>query len=569
MTETTSRPIQPLSKVKAAAETAKPAPHYYSEIRAPRQQAGVVVTEQTALTFGAVFAAMRCISEDIAGLGVRTRRKSASGKREELIDHPATRMLTRPNMEMSGFTLRETLQSHALSWGNGYAEIERNARGRPVALHLLTPDRVTPRRIDGRVVYQVSNFGMGPDTFLEAADMYHVHGLGYDGLVGYSVISMAARTIGVGIAGDEYGASTYQNRSVPSGVLKYPKTLDDDGKENIRKSWEHLFKGPRNASRVAILEEGMEYETLGLPPGDVQFIQNRNFQIEEIARWFRVPPHKLGHIMKATFNNIEEQNINYVQDALLPWTNRHEAEAERKLLAPAERGRVQVKLNLNSLLRGAIEKRTESYVKGRQWGWLSANDVRAWEDLDPLAPAVGDVYLTPMNMIPTELLAENARAKSAPPPSGSPGEPPAAPEPDPETQPGAHVRPVVRDAIRRCLQREYSHANRAPASLDNVQAYEQWGQKFYDKHPAYCADALQPACESALLANLDSVPGALSAIIRGFVEEFLADTRELFQYAWASNGLAALEDSLPAHVDNHTDRLMDGLAGLITLNAGA
>lgn len=562
MTEQAAAPrgIKPLTSVQAASQTTPPSPSYYSEIYVPRRQAGVVVNQSTALTFAAVFAAIRAISEDIAGLGYKTRQPNPDGTRTDLVNHPATRIMAYPNDETTGYTLRESMQAHALSWGNGYAEIERTPRGTPVALWLLTPDRVTPRRDDdGRIVYQVRNSAGSNDTYLDQNDVLHLHGLGYDGLVGYSVITMAARTIGMGIAGDEYGSATYANRATPSGVLKHPKQLDADGRKNLRDSWEHLYSGPKNASRIAVLEEGLEYESVGLPPSDVQFIENRNFQIEEVARWYRIPPHKLAHIVKSTFNNIEEQNINYVQDALLPWALRWESEIGRKVLAPTERGRVQPKLNLNSLLRGAIEKRFESYVKGRQWGWLSANDVRSFEDMDPLAAEVGDVYLTAVNMTPTERLGEEPPA------------PPPAPDDDDDTPPpgpGAHLRPVIVDALRRCMTRELHHAKRAPKAMTIAQEYSAWSNKFYAGHTNQCIDALRPAIEaSANVTGKMGMDGALDELLALFVDEHIADSRVYFATCWYNGTLGDAAGSIEARAGHDADRLLASLAELITLAA--
>lgn len=555
-TGTGHRPIQPLTTIQAASETTPPDPGHYSEIYVPRAAAGVVVTQETALTFAAVFAAIRAISEDIAGLGHRTRRQMENGTREDIPEHPANRLFAYPNQEMSGYTLREVMEAHALSWGNGYAEIEFNARRRPVALYLLTPDRVTPRRIDGEIVYQVRNAAGKADTYLPAHKVMHLHGLGYDGLGGYSVVNMAARTIGMGIAGDEYGAATYNNRATPSGLLKHPNKLDADGRTNLRESWEGLYRGPKNAARVAILEEGMDFMAIGLPPSDVQFLENRQFQIEEIARWYRIPPHKLAHIVKSTFNNIEEQNINYVQDALLPWVNRWESEVERKLLAPTERGRVRFKLNLNTLLRGAIEKRYTSYATGRQWGWLSPNDVRTLEDMDPLPPEQGDSYITPMNMTPTELLGE----EPAPPPS---------PDPDPDDPddgaPGAHMRPVIVDAITRCLAREKSHAKRAPKHLITPQEFNGWAARFYKSHADYCASALRPGCVAALIQATGRAPAALDTILAAFVDDMIEISRAGILSAWEAGIL--VDWSVELQAGELTDRLSEHLADLISLSA--
>jgi hypothetical protein len=293
----------------------------------------------------------------------------------------------------------------------------------------------------------------------------------------------------------------------------------------------------------------------------VQFLENRQFQIEEIARWYRIPPHKLAHIVKSTFNNIEEQNINYVQDALLPWTNRWESEGDRKLLAPGERGNTRIKFNLNTLLRGAIEKRFASYATGRQWGWLSPNDVRGYEDQDPLPAELGDSYITPMNMTPTELLGQEPE----PAPAADSDQDPDNDEDDEPGGPGAHLRPVMVDAIQRCMNREIKHAARAPKSIGTQQEFVGWSAKFYARHGDYCTAAILPGCIAAMVQAIGKTPKAMASVLQVFVEDFIADTRAIVQSARETDALNDIDIDGQASV--FADRLASSIGDLISLAA--
>jgi HK97 family phage portal protein len=300
-TKTTTTKAKPRKRATKALSQTKPAEPNSTTTRIfflPQRTAGVRVTEETALTLGAVWACVRVITESLAGLPWLVYRKRRDGGNDLQYDHQLNWLLdTQPNPETTAFTFRETLIAHALTWGNCYAEIERDAAGRPVWLWQITPDRVDVIRWRGRIIYDVAN-PRGPNIPLERDEMFHVPGLGFDGLIGYSVIRMAARAIGVGIGLEESGSGYFANDSTPGGVLIHPGKLTKEARDNIQNSWQKRHGGPNNRRVIAVLEEDMKWQQTGLPPEDSQFVEQKQLTPTEIARWFRVPPHKIGDLTR-------------------------------------------------------------------------------------------------------------------------------------------------------------------------------------------------------------------------------------------------------------------------------
>lgn len=356
--------------------------------------AGVRVSERSALTLSAVWRAVALIASDTATLPFPVFERLERGKRRAS-DHPVYALLNRDaNEVMSAMTLRETLEAHRLVWGNGYAEIERDGGGLPVALWPLDPRSTTPVLRGRRLFYRVTL----PErtVVLEPHQVFHVHGRTSDGVTGLSVIEHARQSLGVSIAAERFGGQFFANGSKPSGVLNYPGRLTPQGKENLAESWQKANSGLSNAERVAVLEEGTTWTQIGMPPGDAQFLETRQFGVVEVARWFGVPPHKLWDLGRATWGNIESLQIEYVTSGLLAELRRWETEAARKLFAD---DRYFAEHLVEGLLRGDVGSRFTAYATARQWGWLSANDVRELENMNPVPG--GDAYLTPLNMVPS------------------------------------------------------------------------------------------------------------------------------------------------------------------------
>lgn len=290
--------------------------------------------------------------------------------------------------------------SHLLLWGNAYAQILRNGKGEVIGLYPLMPNKMRVDRAPNGKIYYIYNRTesdspqiKGPgQIYLKREDVFHVPGLGFDGLVGYSPIAMSKNTIGMAIACEEYGAKFFANGASPGGVLEHPGVVSDP--ERLRSSWNELFGGSGKAHRLAVLEEGMKFQSISVPPEQAQFLETRKFQINEIARIFRVPPHVVGDLEKSSFSNIEQQSLEFVKYTLDPWVMRWEQSIQRLLLLPDEKKKYFVKFNVDGLLRGDYVSRMSGYATARQNGWMSANDIRELENLDRIPEELGgDLYL--------------------------------------------------------------------------------------------------------------------------------------------------------------------------------
>ncbi len=295
--------------------------------------------------------------------------------------------------------------SHLLIWGNAYVQVIRDGAGRVLGLYPLLPNKVNVGRDkSGEIFYTYArtsdenpNFKDYGTVVLRKQDVLHIPGLGFDGLVGYSPIAMAKNAVGMTLACEEYGASFFANGANPGGVLEHPGVLKDPKK--VRDSWNEVYRGTNNAHKVAVLEEGMKYQQIGIPPEEAQFLETRKFQINEIARLYRIPPHMVGDLEKSSFSNIEQQSLEFVKYTLDPWVIRWEQALQRSLLLPKEKSEYFIKLNVDGLLRGDYQSRMNGYSIGRQNGWLSANDIREMEDMNSISEDEGgDLYLINGNM---------------------------------------------------------------------------------------------------------------------------------------------------------------------------
>ena len=367
---------------------------------------GKRVNERSAMQTSAVYACVRVISESVASLPLHLYRYNEQGGKEKAIDHPLYHLLhDEPNPEMTAYSFFEVALTHLLLWGNSYSQIIRNGKGDVIGLYPLMPDRMQVDRDEtGRLYYeyQISSddapTNKGSTVKLSPEDVLHVPGLSFDGLVGYSPIAMAKNAIGLGIAAEEYGSKFYANGAAPSGVLEHPGTLKDPSK--VRESWTQTFGGSANSNKVAVLEEGMKYTPISINPSEAQFLETRNFQITEIARIFRVPPHLIGQLDKATFSNIEQQSLEYVQYTLRPWLTRLEQAMARRLFTDEEKKQYFIKFNVDGLLRGDYQSHMNGYAVGIQNGFMSPNDVRTLENLDLIPDELGgNRYMCNGNMI--------------------------------------------------------------------------------------------------------------------------------------------------------------------------
>jgi len=366
----------------------------------PPSVTGRHVTPDSAMRVSAVFACVRVLAETISSLPLHVYRRLDGGGKERDPEHPLYRVLhDLPNPEMTSVELRENLVGHVALRGNAYCEIERDGEGNVRALWPLRPDRVRVEPRNGRRYYVVDVPG-GPPQGLEPEKVWHIRGFGTRADSGLSPIACARESVGLALATEEYGARFYANDSRPGGVLKHPGKLSPEGAKNLKQSWEAAHGGLSNAHRVAVLEEGVEWQAIGIAPEDAQYLEMRQYQVLEIARLFRVPPHLIGDLSRATYANIEHQSIEFVTHTIRPWLVRIEQAIARDLFRENERSTWFAEHLVDGLLRGDIQSRYNAYAQARQNGWMSANDIREIENMNPVDG--GDIYLVPLNMVPAE-----------------------------------------------------------------------------------------------------------------------------------------------------------------------
>lgn len=476
---------------------------------------GENVNATSALTFSAYFNALRVISEDIGKLPFLLFKRLKPRGKIKAITNPIFQLLQgSPNPDMSTMSFRETLTGHALSWGGGVAEIVRNGRGRAVQMWPIHPSRVTIRRDDDQnLFYEIrvhkSDFSLTrrPEVMtgdmvvrLPARDVFHIHGFGDNGISGYSVINFASESFGLGLATQRFGASFFGHGTTLSGVLEHPNQIGTEAADNLRKSWNKMYRGSDNAHKIGILEEGMTFKPISVSPEEAQFLETRNFQVEEVARWFRIPPHKIQHLAKATFSNIEQQSQEYVTDTLMPWSVRWEHEVMRKLLI-TEPDDLFAKIIFNALLRGDSAARSNFYTKQFAVGGLSSNDIRDLEDDNPVEG--GDQYFVPANF-------KTLKAASMEVPDSQPSRFGATLE---------DHRIIFEDAAERIANKEMKAITRAINKYTNENDFNSWVDKFYGEQKTFFSECFSPAVK--LFSNKVNENGNLLIVLEDFVSDYI------------------------------------------------
>jgi HK97 family phage portal protein len=487
---------------------------------------GERISANTALTLSGYYAGVRAISEDIGKLPLWLKRHRKGRGSDRMRGHPVNRLIhDAPNPEMSAMAWRETTVAHAINWGKGISEIDRDrGTGMPLAVWPLDPSTVTVSRMtdNGELVFEVRG-GSRPDRTLKDDDVFHLHGLGYDGVTGYPLATLARESLGHGMALEKSGSALFANSSRPSGVLEIPQTLSKEKKDELRDQWNAVHGGAENAHKVAVLEQGLQFKAMSIVNKDAQWIEARHFTIEEFARWLRIPPHKIQHLLHATYTNIESQAREYVVDTLMPWMVRFEQEVWRKLLMPREQETMYAEHLVAGLLRAETEARYNAYATARSWGWMSANDVLEKENENPIGEQ-GDIYLIAANYVPANTLLE------------SPGpviEAPNDEEPDGEDPEGdeekeralallvaeeVHGRlraeapggvdsvngsrvltaiteayePMLSDAYARLLKQEHTRAVKAHEKTELAL----WAGEFYDTRAPHVREILRPRVDT-------------------------------------------------------------------------
>lgn len=364
---------------------------------------GIDVDRHSAMGIAAVWACVRVLSETLASLPVFLYRRIEKGK-EKAADHPLYDLLhIKPNSEETAFQFKETMMSHVVLQGNCYANKVTNGTGYVRELWPLSVENVKEvKRVNGELFYVYRDSGR--DVLIPKAEMFHVPGLGYDGIRGYSPIELLKQQFGSAIASRRYGAEFFKNGGRPDGVLKHPGKLKDEAFKRLRDSWASAHSDWGSKSKTAILEEGADYQAVSIPPEHAQFIETMKFSVNEIARIFRVPPHLIADLDRATFSNIEHQGIEFVVHTMRPWLVRWEQAITLQLIPEREQREYFAEFQVDALLRGDIQARYQAYRTGREMGVLSANDIRALENMNPIDG--GDDYFVPMNWIPQDMAGE-------------------------------------------------------------------------------------------------------------------------------------------------------------------
>ena len=351
------------------------------------------------------------ISETVASLPLNLLKELTNGDSEKAKQHPLYTILKdTPNSEMSSFTFREMQMTNLLLWGNAYSLIKRNKQGQIVELYPLKSKNMKVERdaVTNKIKYIYTN-NKGISTTYTPKQVLHIPAFTFDGVLGVSPITYAREAMGLALATEEFGARFFGNGARPGGVLEHPGTIKDPDK--LRDSWNKVYQGTANSHKVAVLEEGMKYHEIGMSPEDSQFLQTRSFQLTEICRIFRVPPHMIGDLSRSTFSNIEHQSIDFVVHTIRPWLVRWEQAIIRSLLNDEERTIYYPKFNVDGLMRGDFTTRMSGYAIARQNGWMSANEIRALEDMNKIpADQGGDLYLLNGNMISAIAANQNGGA---------------------------------------------------------------------------------------------------------------------------------------------------------------
>lgn len=481
-------------------------------------KAGSKIDEYRALTLPAYFCGIQIIAGTISALPLHLYQGTGR-ERRKAIEHPAYDIFhTQANEFMPAMSAREAMMAHILGWGNCYAEKVYDRAGRLSEIWPIQPHRVCPEIKNGSILYDVSVNGR--IVTLDRGSIIHIAGLGYDGIMGYSIATVARESLGLGLAMEEFGARFFGAGTHPGAIAEHPGKLSPEGAKRLQASLQEKHAGLGKSHRLLLLEEGMTLKSVGIPPEDAQFLESRRFGVAEIARWLNLPPHKLKDLERATFSNIEQQAIEYVTDSLLPRCVKIEQNLNIQILTKSERKQgYYFKHSLEGLLRGDSEQRSKLYQVLWGCGALSPNDIREKEDLPPIDG--GDIHLIPLNMISLERADDLGMApqggtsgageeNSNPPPVERNGLPPY------ERRSGIDVRdrisaryyPLIREAAKRVINREAIAIKKQigkQRNLRDIGQFNQWLDEFYDSLPEYIRNSLFPVFQSFFESVRDAV----------------------------------------------------------------
>jgi HK97 family phage portal protein len=450
--------------------------------------AGISVNNDSALRCSIVYACVSAIASDVAKLPFCVFKRLKGGGKERVTKHPVYRLIhDQPNPLMTAMDWRRAGTAHTLSWGNGFSLIERNGNGEVIGLWPLRPDRLKVYRVDERTLgyvyqWQPSEGAAFVEIPYKQEDILHIPGLGFDGILGYDVISYARQSIGAVLGAERFGATFWGNGARPGGVLEHPQKLSDEAGKRLRESWNAMHGGPDNQNKVAILEEGMKYNPFTIAPENGQFIETRQFSVSEICRWFRMPPRKVGDTTRAQgWSTLEASNTEYVQDTLLPWLKTWEQRVNMRLFREDERDTLFAEHVVEGLLRADTASRATFYNSAITTGWMTRNEAREMENLPPLEGL--DEPLTPVSQAQQQ---EKPDAKPA-------KEDKAKEDVEPEARCGidASFRPIWTKAATDWIKRQANAVRRAALKT----GFSEWAEAFFDEDTAKFRAAMTPAID--------------------------------------------------------------------------
>jgi HK97 family phage portal protein len=472
-------------------------------------KAGINLNEATILNYNHVFACVKVIAETIASLPLIVYKKTDDGKERAENYHLYRILHDQPNSEMTAFQFQEMAIAHLLTWGNAYAEIEFNGAGEIIALWPISPSRITLMRSEGGILYYEIRLNDGTNRKLPFEKVWHALGISGNGLVGYSPLEYMKEAAGLGIALEEFGARFFRDGTHPSCVVEHPGEITDDTHKNLLRDLQRANSGLGNAHRLMLLEEGMSWKNIGVAPEAAQFLESRKFQLEEIARIFRIPPHMVGALEHATFSNIEEQALGFVVHTIRPWLVRLEQSYKFKLI----KQRVYfAEYLIDGLLRGNIKDRYDAYAVGLNNGFLCPDDVRNRENMNVLPDESGKIFLRPMNMVKAEKAGE---PQPLPVLGSKPGTIPGKPGKDVK-KPGSPTSvkrefiPLILDVLQRGLAIEKKKVGR----IIKVDKSQNSLYNFYTEHINYMRERLLPI--SVLFAEVTNEELPVDEILNRF-----------------------------------------------------
>jgi HK97 family phage portal protein len=417
---------------------------FFFEPVSARTGSGMRVSPDSALRLAAVYACVRVLSESLASLPLVIYQRRADGGKDKVTDHWLHRLLAkRPNRFQNPFEWREMLQGHLALRGNAYNQIITNAKGEVVELMPLHPDRIRLELLpSGEYRYRFTD-RFGTESILPRGEVWHLRGLSSDGLMGMSPIELARENLGMALAAQDYGARFFANDAKPTGGwIEFPGSFkDSEAKRVFRESYQQAQSGA-NRGKVLVLENGMKFHEVGVTNKDAQFLELRKFQITDVARLFRVPPHMIGDLDRATFSNIEQQSLEFVMHTMTPWAERWEASIESELLLEGDD--IEVEFDFANLMRGDAASRASYYQSGIQNGWLTRNEARIAENLNPLEGL--DEPLRPLNMV-EESTAEDVALDT------EQAEDPAQEATEPSDEAAARLRALIDSSAERWARR--------------------------------------------------------------------------------------------------------------------